>query len=592
MPLDASPERFRYEGARGRHQGDWVSVGEERSFIEQCVLLGSLYNISILAFWAYAWYLGCPEIGYAATSGLLFGALGFYLGYRHRRWVDCSRSLTFGVWVVITLASWMTGQMASPILWMLPLAPMVAGHMLSKRAWAFCTFLCCGSLLGFYVASFYGDPTSVLLKEDFHLIGFRGLALVVYLFFSLFSSVSAQHELRMLENKQEDLQRARAASESAAVAKSRFLANMSHEIRTPMHGIVGTTAILQRMELDPQEREAASTIYNCGEALLALLTNVLDYSKLEAKKLVISSQAFAPAAMFQRLSSQWRPRMQRRGIELSTKLECADELRLHGDGETLAKVLSYLMDNAVRYGMGAPVQFSIHAQPAPGEGQCELVLAVQDRGPGIPLQELERVKSPFERGRGLDGDNIEGIGLGLALARSLCELMGGELVLEPGETRGLKAQVVLGLKVVESHELSAPARIVDDGEESGLRVLVVDDQLINLTIARAELQALGCRVETATGGRDAIRKCQANPYDLVLMDLQMPDLPGWKAAQLISSQPGPNQRTPVVALSAHEAGEAEALRKKGGMAGHLSKPFGQAQLEDLLQAQCGFRQAA
>lgn len=581
LPESDASFRFRYERARGCHMGDWSTAGAERSFIVQCYLLGSLFIVSILAFWGYAWHLDVPQMGYAAVPGLGFSLLGFFAGIRYRCWTLCSRIMTFGVWVVISLAALVDGQFTSPILWLLPMAPMLAGHMLCTRVWSVVTLLSCFTVLGLYVAGFDESQGAAMVTSDADLVVYRSLALGIYLFFTLSTSLSNQQEIRSLQDREEELERARAASESAGTAKSRFLANMSHEIRTPMHGIMGTTSILQGMDLAPQEREAADTIYNCGQSLLALLTNVLDHSKLGANKLVAGHQRFSPKAVVHRLSNRWTCAMQQRGIEFQIHSECPEGVELEGDAEMLCKVASYLLDNAIRYAEGAPVTLTVKCVVLGGMGSLSLV--VQDKGPGIAPQEIERVVVPFERGRGLEGDNIEGIGLGLSLACALAQVMGGSLQLSGCEPQGLQACLKLELALAQTQRKLCPLEETMALHRDAPLLLVVDDSPVNLSIARAQLQARACVVHSAQGGKEAVEMAAARAYDLIFMDLEMPDLPGWKAARSIRQNPGENQATPIVALSAHDIGSVQHLLERGDMDGYLPKPFAQEQLIEILE---------
>lgn len=580
LPDDFGSERFRYERARGRHMGAWTTAGEQRSFVLQCYLLGALFIGSILAFWAYAWSVDAKFMGKAAVLGLIFCLAGFCVGIRHRRWMLCSRIMTTGVWAVISYAALLDGQFISPVLWLVPLAPMVAGHMLGTRVWGMITALSCLTVLGFYFAGFDESTGAAMVKNDVDLVVYRCLALGIYLFFMLSTSLSAQQEIVSLQNREKALERAREASESAARAKSRFLANMSHEIRTPMHGIVGTTSILRGMPLDPQEREAADTIYDCGQALLSLLNNVLDHSKLGANKLVPGRQRFSPSALLHRLESKWKNRMDQRGISFGVKQDLRSGLELLGDAEMLSKVASYLLDNAIRYAEGTPVLLSLSG--VVDEEFCVLTLAVSDQGPGIADQEIERLKIPFERGRGLEGDNVEGIGLGLSLASAMAHVMGGSLVLEARESRGLRASFALRLPIAQTGRKPCPLETTQPLDNDAPLVLVVDDNPVNLTIARARLRSVGCVVHTAQGGQEAVAMATARTYDLVLMDLEMPDLSGWKAAKTIRQRAGESHRTPIVALSAHDIGSVQHLLERGQMDGYLPKPFEQVQLMELL----------
>lgn len=588
--LNAS-DRFRYERARGRHMGTWTTAGAERSFVLQCYLLGALFVVSIFAFWAYSWYLDVTVMGRAALVGLFFALAGFYVGIRHRCWTLCSRIMTGGVWAVISFAALLDGQFVSPLLWLMPMAPMLAGHMLCTRTWSMITTLSCLTVVGLYFAGFDESQGAAMIRKDADLIVYRSLALAIYLFFTLSTSLSNQQEILSLQRREKDLERAREASESAGTAKSRFLANMSHEIRTPMHGIVGTAGILQRMPLDPEEREAADTIYNCGQALLSLLTNVLDHSKLGAKKLVAGRQRFSPTALFHRVNNQWERRMQERQVDFHLHRECPDGLELTGDADMLAKVASYLLDNAIRYGDGAPVSLTMDCRVQ--DERCALVLTVADLGPGIPAEDIQRVAVPFERGRDLEGDNIEGIGLGLSLATALAKVMGGRLDLGPNQPKGLRASLELTLDIALTQRKPSPLEETFTLDRDAPLLLVVDDSPVNLTIARAQLQSAGCVVHTAQGGKEAVAMATARAYDLILMDLEMPDLPGWKAAKSIKQGEGQSRDTPVVALSAHDVGSVQHLLERGGMDGFLPKPFAREQLMELLgRHDCLLDQAA
>lgn len=423
-------ERFRYESNRGRRQGSWENPEEERIFQTRVRINTTYFSVSALAYFICA-ILGRAfgVMGVCALSGLIILS-AHLLSHRWHRYYGAARIQIFGVVVVLALGANFDGQFRSTLLWQISVAPLIAGYMLSRRDWAYCCAASCAGVFLVYLAGRYYPIASEFALTTPQIVLFRMIALGIFTTFAVLAVIGSQQQINSIKRKERALESARERSEAALASKSRFLDNMSHEFRSPVQGILGTAANLREYGLEREETQACDAIHNCGASLLHLLTNVLDYSRFESNRLGAKALPFQPAQVMGQCAQRWRERFSSAGIELIQRIECEKDLWLQGSHKDLVKISDQLLDNARRYGEQSPVSLEFVCEDAAARGVVHLELRVRDGGAGFPHEELGRLLAPFERGRGLEGDNIEGIGLGLALASRLSAAMGGQLRFE------------------------------------------------------------------------------------------------------------------------------------------------------------------
>jgi signal transduction histidine kinase/ActR/RegA family two-component response regulator len=352
---------------------------------------------------------------------------------------------------------------------------------------------------------------------------------------------------------------------AANQAKSRFLANMSHEIRTPMNGVLGMTEVLLGRSTDDQTRAQLRVVRQSGQALVALINSILDLSKIEAGKLVVDAQPFSLAAVLDEVYGLYLPVAAQRSLRFS--LERADDVSawVTGDALRLRQVLSNLVDNALKFTARGHITLAVTRVGAGTRFE------VTDTGPGIPPAVAARLFTPFEQADSSTTRRYGGSGLGLALARQLVELMGGALQLDTEVGHGSRFSFTLPLPAAPPVQ-ARPPEGTQPASASRSRVLVVDDNPINLKVATALVRAAGYEVGEATDGRLALKAVTDGRWDLVLMDCHMPEMDGYEATRAIRRLDGTRGRVPIIALTAAAMADELALCREAGMNDCLTKP--------------------
>ncbi|MFZ5444587.1 MAG: ATP-binding protein [Myxococcota bacterium] len=372
----------------------------------------------------------------------------------------------------------------------------------------------------------------------------------------------------------DERERALVKVQAADRAKSIFLANVSHEIRTPMNGILGMTELLLKDELSADQRGQLEVVQRSGHALVLLINDLLDLARLEEGRFELVVAPFELRALLNDLVKLYSPLATERGLTLTLELDADLPARVRGDALRVRQVLSNLLSNAVKFTSRGTVRLTARREGA------AVRFSVEDTGTGIPEALRSRLFQRFEQGDAAATRRTGGTGLGLALSHDFVARMGGTLALDEAYTGGARFTFALPLPVDDA----APAR-VEPTTPTALtgRVLVVDDNPINLAVARGLLTRAGLEVHTATNGRDAVREAGEHAWSLVLMDLQMPEMDGLEATRLIRQLPGAAARVPIVALTASAMPEDVEACQAAGMNDVLPKPIDVRHLAVLLQ---------
>ncbi|MCI3131016.1 ATP-binding protein [Phenylobacterium aquaticum] len=366
-----------------------------------------------------------------------------------------------------------------------------------------------------------------------------------------------------------ELVRARDQAAAASVAKSQFLANMSHEIRTPLNGILGMTQVMNREDLSAAQRDRLNVITNSGHTLLAVLNDVLDISKIEAGRLDIDNHEFDLGQAIEAACAAFTPLAAQKGVELRIEIEDAAQGVWWGDGGRLRQILSNLVSNAVKFTSTGAVTVKV------GAAALGMRFSVRDSGIGIPDDRLSDLFQKFSQVDASTSRRFGGTGLGLAISKELAELMGGRMWVESRVGEGSTFSFELPLERRGAQLAPAEPAQATAAHSGGARILAAEDNATNQLILKALLEPFGVDLTVVSDGREAVEAWRAGDFDLILMDVQMPEMNGVEATAEIRALEAQTGRVaiPILALSAnvmrHQVEEYLAV----GMTGFVPKPI-------------------
>jgi signal transduction histidine kinase/CheY-like chemotaxis protein len=378
-----------------------------------------------------------------------------------------------------------------------------------------------------------------------------------------------------------ELGRAKVAAEHANRAKSRFLATMSHEIRTPMNGVLGTIELLAGTPLDERQRGYVEAVERSASALLSILDDILDYSKLEAGDLKVEDIAFDPASVLRQTAALMAPAAEKKGLPLECRIGADIPDTVAGDPTRLRQVLFNLIGNAIKFTERGGVETILEARDG------ALVFAVVDSGIGIEPAALPRLFDRFSQADETIARRFGGTGLGLAIARELARAMGGDIDVTSAPGKGSTFALRLPIRAAPAAAATEVANVATLRPARPLDLLVAEDNEINRMVVRDLLERMGHAVTFANDGREAIARARANRYDAILMDAQMPEIDGVEATRWIRILPEPFGSVPIVAVTANAMrGDREAYLAVG-MNDYIAKPVAGGELARALERVTG-----
>ncbi|MFK8076082.1 MAG: response regulator [Granulosicoccus sp.] len=403
-----------------------------------------------------------------------------------------------------------------------------------------------------------------------------------------------------LSLQNESFREARDDAQKALVVKEEFLARMSHELRTPMNGVLGMSRRLAKMELNPEQKQAVSTLQRSGEAMLSMVSDLLDASSMATGTVRLESEPYNIRETIELLIAQYTSSLAERPVDIRLKIDHTMPVFIMGDRQRVSQMIAKLVDNAIKFTAAGEVVIRVSADNmSPAElgskSKGNLVVTVSDTGAGIERSELSKVRELFHQVEGSSSRRYGGSGLGLALVQGLTDLMGGRFELDSQIGVGTQATLVIPMLEAESPE-QLPANnvtslrainaksVTAESSKVSMRALVAEDNPINQLVIENMLEDLNCDVTVAENGIKAVELLKAERFDIVFMDCQMPVMDGYEATRIAREN---GHTLPIVAVTANTLAGDRTLCMDAGMNDYLPKPITDEMLAMMLNKWLG-----
>lgn len=499
-------------------------------------------------------------------------------------------TVTTGAWAIAPLMAWFSPtEFGRP----LALALLISGYVLVFAQ------LRSSPRQALIISSPYGAAATIILFSLWGTNAFWSMLAVLPftaagLFVLVTMTLLREDRIRAFQSHQahliEELEAARDKANAANDAKSNFLGVISHELRTPMNGVLGAAQLLSATRLETTQREYLSIIRNSGDNLLSLLNDILDMTKIEAGKMNFEVVDVAVDGLNKRITGPFEAQAEAKGLTFVTTVEGDIPTVVRGDPLRVCQVVQNLLSNAVKFTEAGEIHYLVRGHRV-SDQRVRFEFVVQDSGAGIAAADLERLFMPFTQVDTSSTRRFGGTGLGLTIARRMANIMGGDITVTSKLAEGscftleIEAEVVEWAKPVAAAEVHAE---IEGGES--LRVLVVEDHPVNRMILEAWMSSASHVTSTAENGQVAVDIAKDQPFDLIIMDVNMPVMDGLTATRMIR-EGGQNAGTPIVVLSASARHEDHEAGLQAGADAYLNKPIDFGALAALMGRVSGGRDA-
>ncbi|MET3834731.1 signal transduction histidine kinase/CheY-like chemotaxis protein [Brevundimonas sp. UYEF29] len=499
-------------------------------------------------------------------------------------------TVTTGAWAIAPLMAWFSpAEFGRP----LALALLISGYVLVFAQ------LRSSPRQALIISSPYGAAATIILFSLWGNNAFWSMLAVLPftaagLFVLVTMTLLREDRIRAFQSHQahliEELEAARDKANAASEAKSNFLGVISHELRTPMNGVLGAAQLLSATRLETTQREYLSIIRNSGDNLLSLLNDILDMTKIEAGKMNFEVVDIVIDGLNKRITGPFEAQAEAKGLTFVTTMEGEIPTVVRGDPLRVCQVVQNLLSNAVKFTETGEIHYLVRGHRI-SDQRVRFEFVVQDSGAGIAASDLERLFMPFTQVDTSSTRRFGGTGLGLTIARRMANIMGGDITVTSKLAEGscftleIEAEVVEWAKPVAAAEVHAE---IEGGES--LRVLVVEDHPVNRMILEAWMSSASHVTSTAENGQVAVDIAKDQPFDLIIMDVNMPVMDGLTATRIIR-EGGQNANTPIVVLSASARHEDHEAGLQAGADAYLNKPIDFGALAALMGHVSGGRDA-
>jgi signal transduction histidine kinase/ActR/RegA family two-component response regulator len=532
-------------------------------------------------------YRGDALIGWTT---LCFAILGLLTPVIHQKWGSLKLAALWLIGLLTVLLTGMAvvagGLYSTASLWYGPVLVFILVTIGYRSALVWVLGIALHSFLLFWL------PRHGIVLPDFQNHAVRDITMMIAIPASLIVTVTMLYgffqahrhaiesldlQARTLFQQATELREAKEQAEAAMRARGEFIAIVSHEIRTPMNGILGVAQLLNGTPLNASQITYLQALNQSAEGLLAILNDILDFSKIEAGKMEIQVQTFALRALCNETIGLFNAIAKIKGIRLSLEIQPSLTDFFLGDPVRISQVLNNLVGNAIKFTEVGDVTLTVSKHESETD---ELNFSIQDSGIGMSESTLAKLFKPYTQADSSFSRKFGGTGLGLAICQRLTEMMGGKISAESTLDQGSRFSIQLPLPEANP-DFSVTARNVDDAEGAlqfigaNRKILLVEDNTVNRMVAVKMLEKFGVQIEVAKDGQEAVEKWKAGHFDLIFMDCQMPEMDGYEATRTIriyERERDPNERIPIIALTAHAMEEDQQRCMDAGMDAYLTKP--------------------